>query len=152
MNGKAIELVIALVVAAVFAALFSEAQSYSAQSKMMPMAVTGLAVALSLIWAFQCGISLVRHGSGERLPAGDELGRLATIIAAVVVYILCVQYLGFFTATIVMIPLLSGLVGYRNWRISLLVTAGFVVVLYAVFRLLLSIPLPPETLLEVVIG
>lgn len=152
MNRNALELIVALVVGAVFGYLLLESSGYRGQSSMMPLAATGLAVALCLVWAAQAGMGLVRH-HGERVsPNRRELLHLALIVASVIAYVSAMQTIGFFTATLVMIPVLSGILGYHNWKVSLLATLGFVIVVYAVFRQLLSIPLPPEALLSLVAG
>ncbi|MBM9595412.1 tripartite tricarboxylate transporter TctB family protein [Roseitranquillus sediminis] len=153
MSRTRVEFVVSLLVAVVFAYLFVESTNFSAQSKRMPMWVTGFAVALCLVWALQSGLALARHGAGEPLAQEEgELARLAGVVAAVVGYVLAIGYVGFFSATLVMMPLLAWSLGYRRWLTSLLVTAGFAIVLYAVFRLLLSVPLPPEALLELLTG
>ena len=108
---------------------------------MMPMAVTGLSVSLCLIWAGQSALALSRGDPAGATPEGrGELPRLALIAAIIVLYILAIQYVGFFMSTVAMIPLLSGSLGYRRWTITLLTTAAFACVLYAVFP---SAPVDP---------
>jgi len=146
-----LELLAAAFVTAIFVYLFGEARIYAGQSKVMPMAVTGLAVALSLAWVTQCCVALAKGGVAVRTGGAPfDPRRLAVIAAAVVAYVFGVGTLGFFTSTIIMLPLLSISLGYRNWPIAILVTLGFAAVLYAVFRLLLSVPLPDETLFGMV--
>ncbi|MHA6345628.1 tripartite tricarboxylate transporter TctB family protein [Roseivivax sp. CAU 1761] len=148
MTRNLIELLAALGVAVVFAALLAEAAGYPGQSRVMPVAVCGLAVMLALVWAAQSGRALSRGTPRENFGNWGEMRRLAVIVAAIVLYTLAVGSLGFFTATIAMLPALSGALGYRNWKVLIPVTLCFAGVLYAVFRLLLSVPLPPETLIR----
>ncbi|MDX2482932.1 MAG: tripartite tricarboxylate transporter TctB family protein [Pseudodonghicola sp.] len=151
MNRNLLELLAAVFVTAFFVYLFGEARGYAGQSKVMPVAVTGLAVALSLTWGAQCCVALVKGGgAAETGPAPFDLRRLAIIATAVVIYALGIGTLGYFTSTIIMLPALSISLGYRNWLVAILVTLGFAAVLYAVFRLLLSVPLPAETLFGMV--
>ena len=147
-NRAAIELATALGVGAISVLGVIEAAGYRGASSYMPLAVTGFAAALSAVWATQSALALSR-GTGVRVTLDRGLLlRFAIIVAAVIGYVLAVTYVGFCTATLIMVPGLSFLIGYRNLPVALITSAGFCVVLYGVFRLLLSIPLPPETLLQ----
>ncbi|WMS44677.1 tripartite tricarboxylate transporter TctB family protein [Acuticoccus sp. MNP-M23] len=150
MPKGAIELFAALVVTLVAAAGIFEASSYRGASAYMPVAVTGLATALGVVWMAQSVLGLARGTSGTLNVPAPVLVRFVAIVAIAAGYVFAIAHFGYFTATIVMVPLLSTAIGYRNYRVTLLTTIGFCVVLYGVFRLLLSVPLPPETLLEMI--
>lgn len=145
-----IELFAALVVTLVAAAGVFEASGYRGASAYMPVAVTGLATALGLVWMAQSAIALSRGTSGTLSASPAVLGRFVAIALIAGAYIFGMAHVGYFTATVVMVPLLSTAIGYRNFRVTALATLGFCVVLYAVFRLLLSVPLPPEAILGLI--
>ncbi|WP_420394518.1 tripartite tricarboxylate transporter TctB family protein [Acuticoccus sp.] len=151
-NRFSVELLVACALAALCVAGLFEAWSYRAASKYTPVAVMGLALILSLVWMAQNAIPLVRGRFQELHVERGEVARFVGVVLAVATYVTGVVQIGFFTSTLVMVPLLSAAVGYRSWPIALAATVGFVAVLYGVFRLLLSIPLPPEAVLGLVGG
>jgi hypothetical protein len=147
MNKQTVELTVALAVGALCAGGLVESWGYSGQSSYMPIAVLAFAACMSLIWAAQSALGLVR-GSTERMDVeGPVLARFAFLVVAIVAYVLGVTWLGFFTSTLIMVPVVAAVLGYRHWAVSLTATLAFVAVLYGVFRLLLSIPLPEEAVL-----
>lgn len=147
-NRAAVELAVALGVGAISVAGVLEASGYRAGSSTMPLAVTAFAAALSAVWAVQAGTALARGTWGRLEVTGGAVRRFALVVAATVLYVLAVTHVGFFTSTLVMVPLFAFAIGYRNLKVALAATAGFCVVLYGVFRLLLKIPLPQEVLLR----
>ncbi len=145
-----IELFAALVVTIVAAAGIYEASAYRGASSYMPVAVTGLATALGIVWMAQSAIALARGTSGTlNLPAA-VLVRFLVIVGIAAAYVFAMGHFGYFTATVVMVPLLAFAIGYRNLLVIALTTVGFCVVLYGVFRLLLSVPLPQEAILGLI--
>lgn len=152
MTKQTVELIVASVVGALCAGGLVEAWGYSDQSSYMPIAVLAFAACMSLIWASQSALGLVR-GRTDRLAVEEPiLARFAFIVGATVAYVLGVTWLGFFTSTLIMVPIMAAVLGYRHWTVSLTATVAFVAVLYGVFRLLLSIPLPEEAILGFVGG
>ncbi|MBJ3774877.1 tripartite tricarboxylate transporter TctB family protein [Acuticoccus mangrovi] len=147
MNRRTVELVVALAVGALCVGGLFEAYSYRGQSSTMPLAVVGTALALSLIWAVQSAVGLARGDTAAFSPSPLEALRFAIVVVAAVLYVYGVIHVGFFTSTVIMVPVLAAALGYRNWLASLIATVIFVAVLYGVFHMLLAIPLPPETLL-----
>jgi len=148
MKRAGVELAAALSVCVISVAGVAEASGYRGASAYMPVTVTVLAATLSLVWGGQCAVTLFR-GDGESLaiPA-VQVWRFATVIGIAILYVLGITHAGFFTATVIMIPLLALSIGYRNLTLTLVATGAFCILLYAVFRLLLSIPLPPERILQ----
>lgn len=147
-NRAAIELAAALGVGAISVFGVVEASRYHGASSYMPLAVTGLSVALAGVWAVQSALALARgRGAYFTIPA-PVMVRFAIVVAAVVLYVVGIGSVGFFTSTVVMVPGLAMLIGYRNVPVALIATAGFCAVLYGVFRLLLAVPLPPERLFQ----
>lgn len=152
MNRSALECIAALVVLAASAAGVVESLGFRNQSAIMPLAITVLACALSAVWLMTSAVAVFR-GTGERVePNRQEMVKLGIICVAAVAYIILMERIGFFTTTLVIVPALAFASGYRNAKILAAATIGFVVILYAVFRGLLSVPLPEDILLSLIGG
>jgi hypothetical protein len=99
---------------------------------------------LGCIIALSC-VLIVRPVSGEKETSNFSVQGLAAILLTAG-YIFLVESLGFFVLTPVFLFLIPLVVGYRNHvanaASAVLVTAG----LYAVFVLILNIPLPAGVL------
>lgn len=147
MNRDVVELVSALAVGLVFAAGLVVAMGYRGHSAYLPVASTGLATLLCVIWALQSVRAMMAAPSKQFGVSAGELGRFAQIVLMAAAYVLVTTWAGFFTATFIMVPGMAFVLGYRHPRMAFLVTAIFAAVLYGVFRLLLSIPLPREAVL-----
>lgn len=146
MNRRVVELFAAVAVGLIFTMLLVESFHYRGQSSYMPIATTGLAVILCAGWAVQSARLLVT-GRGDRYDATPaDFGRFALVVGVGILYVLGVTFVGFFTSTIIMVPGLAFALGYRSLKVAIVATVGFIVVLYGVFELLLSIPLPQEAL------
>jgi hypothetical protein len=148
---KIVELVIALVVLALAEAGLVAATDFPRASAYLPVAVLGLTCALSLAWAVQSVLAIRREPPTLRLDPA-ETRRLLTLAGLSLLYALAIVELGFFTSTIVFIPLAGLLLGYRDARGLAIATAAFFLLLYAVFGLLLRTPLPPELVLQLIGG
>ena len=59
-------------------------------------------------------------------------------------FFLGMSYLGYFTASFLLIPVISWFLGYRNPKVILAATAGFLCFIYVMFILIFSRPLPRE--------
>lgn len=70
--------------------------------------------------------------------------RFFQLLTMMVLFILGVQYLGFFTTTVVMVPLTAWTLGYRNLKVIVITTAVFLAFIYGLFIQIFSRPLPPE--------
>lgn len=150
MNRAAVECVAALVVLAASAAGLVESFSFHKQNEIMPIAVTALACALSVVWLTTSAVAVL-CGTGERIELDTgEIMRFGMICLAAVAYAYLMYRIGFFTTTVLVVPALAFIGGYRNAKVLAAATIGFVVVLYGVFRGLLSIPLPDDLLLSLI--
>jgi hypothetical protein len=72
--------------------------------------------------------------------------RLILGIAVTAAYFFLAGKVGFFAMTVIYIPVLSYLSGYRELRTILLSTFVFCIVLWLTFDLAFNRPLPPEIL------
>jgi len=146
MNRRTIELAAAGVFAVLFAVLFLQGIGYSGRSAYMPAAASGIGFAMCCFWALQ-SVRILAAGRAERLEAtGVDLSRFVLILAVGAAYVAGFVWLGFFTSTVIMVPAVAWMLGYRETKVILLTTLSFTLVLYAVFRLLLGVPLPEEAL------
>lgn len=144
---KVVELVIALVLLVLAGLGLAEATGFPRASAYLPVAVLGLTCALSLAWAVQSVLAIRRESPTLHLDAA-ETRRLLTLAALSLLYALAIVEVGFFTSTILFVPLAGLLLGYRKVRGLAIATVAFTALLYSVFGLLLRTPLPPERLLQ----
>jgi putative tricarboxylic transport membrane protein len=149
LNREIIEAGIALAVAGLAAVGLVHSLGFPRQSAYLPVAVTGLACVLSLAWAVQALRRKPRQSLGiER----DHVRRFAIMVGTGTAYAIMVGGIGFFTATLLFIPLTGWTLGLRR-PIPLLVAAGtFTFGIYLIFGLLLQRPLPRERLLELALS
>lgn len=70
--------------------------------------------------------------------------RFAISVAAMGLYILGIQYLGFYTSTVLFMPAAAYVLGARGKVMVPMTTACFLLFVFLVFDLLLQRPLPPE--------
>ena len=146
MNRRLVELAAAGVFAALFAFLFFEGIGYSGRSAYMPTAATGIGLLMCCFWALK-SVRMLAAGQAEHFDVKVSDGlRFALILAAGSIYVIGFIWLGFFTSTVIMVPAVAWVLGYREPKVIALTTLGFTFVLYVVFRLLLAIPLPREAL------
>lgn len=148
---KIIELVVALVVTALAAVGLAEATGFPRTSAYLPFAVLGLTCALGLAWAAQSVLAIRREPPTLRLDPA-ETRRLLTLAALSLLYAFGMEWIGFFTATVIFLPLAAFTLGYRSLPGLAVSTAAFMALLYAVFGLLLRTPLPPERIMQLVGG
>ncbi|GHC28288.1 tripartite tricarboxylate transporter TctB family protein [Aidingimonas halophila] len=152
MNRLTFECVSGLVVLAASVAGLVESLSFNKQSAILPVAVTALACALSTIWLVTSAVAFLR-GSGERIELDTrEIMKLIMILLTALAYVYLMVLIGFFTTTLIVVPALAFMAGYRNAKVLTAATVGFVVILYGVFRGLLSVPLPDDILFSLIGG
>lgn len=147
MTKRTLELVAAALVAVVFAALFLEAMTYRGRSSYVPSAATALGFVMCLFWMISALRLSPEKGDAPLPVTREDLGRFSLILFAGLLYMIGFAWIGFFTSTLIVVPVLAAVLGYRNWKVLVVTTIGFVILLYGVFRLLLSVPLPPEAIL-----
>ncbi|MCJ8139868.1 tripartite tricarboxylate transporter TctB family protein [Falsirhodobacter halotolerans] len=124
------------------------AWSYSGTSGLMPRAVLGICIALSLVWLGQ-SLSKMRTTQGAAIHFhGPTVMRFCVTVGGTALVIVGTAMIGFFTTAIVLLPLMAVAIGYRDPVRLAIGTLAFIGLLYSVFHLLLKIPLPPEAILS----
>lgn len=144
---KIVELAVALIVLVLSLLGLTEATGFTRASAYLPTAVLGFTAFLSVIWAIQSIIAIRREVPSFAVDPA-EARRMVTLAVISVLYALSIGWVGFFTSTVVFLPLASVSLGYRNVIGVAIATLAFMALLYAVFHLLLKTPLPPELILE----
>lgn len=149
MKKITVELIAVGIFSAFFGYLFFEALAYHSRSSYMPLAASGCGLLMCLFW----GIGQVRqmNVSFDQVEAGrKDIQKFALIAVVTTIYVIAFAWVGFFTSTLVMVPVLAAALGYRNWTVMILTAVGFCAVIFVVFRLLLAIPLPKELIFTVI--
>lgn len=118
----------------------------------MPRAVMLSMVALSVIWSAQSAVRLGRQ-SDQVISATPQQLRGAGMLAAAGLFLLIgMQYLGFFTTAVFVLPALAYGLGYRELKGLAIATGLFMLLLILVFRIFLAVPLPKELLFSLTGG
>ena len=150
MRKAIVESGVALLVGAMSILGFREAWGYSGEGGLMPRGVTAFMIVLSAIW-FAQSVKAVSEGAAERIaPTPEQIRAAGLLVLAAAALLLGMQYIGFYTSAAIVVPLLGYGLGYRKLQGLALATALFLLLLIAVFRLLLAVPLPPEALLKLI--
>ncbi len=135
-----------LVLIAVSAYLLSVALEMPGASGMLPVFMLVLSMALAVILIVG---SIRRRLDGQAVKAFFHDRKRFFIAATLVcVYIPCVEILGFYTSSTILIPLTSWLFGYRNIKVITAATLGFVGGMLAIFTLVMSANFPTEFFLR----
>jgi len=138
---------LALVVVSL-AALFYIA-GLPARAAMFPRLTAGALLVFSVVYL---GRELLRRAPEPQAAFFHHAPRFALALAFVVAYALIFPRIGFFTTTIVFIPLFAAAIGMRRYLLTLAASAGFSVAVYAVFVVFLNRRLPAERLLDLLAG
>jgi putative tricarboxylic transport membrane protein len=146
-----IELVFALLVGGLCVAGYHEASQYRGESAHLPQAALALGLILSLVWSVQCIMAIKRKETPETtLEEPVSWRKLILFVAAVLVYVIAIPRVGYFTSTLLFVPLVALFLGYRSKITLAAAPIAFVLVLHLLFARLLRIPLPDEIVLQLV--
>jgi putative tricarboxylic transport membrane protein len=84
-----------------------------------------------------------RPRSGElSLPKGAGLGRVLSITAATIAYVILLPYIGHVLAAVIIVFVVLQTMGLSNWLTKIAVTAAMALGSYYLFDVLLQVPLP----------
>lgn len=126
--------------------LFYGALDLPAMSALLPVAM--------LICLMILGVALIVLQYLRRMTVSEKKlkisnpSRALASFGLIVVYTLAVHYIGFYISTIVMVPSVAWLFGYRNFPRLLLATAIFVGGIYLIFSMLMGQRFPEEIFLR----
>lgn len=124
------------------------AMEFPRDSAYLPTAVLSLLTLLLVVWATKAFV-LVRQQRTEPLQfQKGEVRRFVVLVIASIALIAISPWLGFATSFLIFVPLTGFLLGYRKWKWLLLTGVVFTALIYLVFIVLLSRPLPAELLMR----
>jgi len=91
-------------------------------------------------------------GVEEKDPPWGKVGKVAVFIGLTVLYLVLMQYLGYYLTTVLYVVVSMYYLGYRKWKVMASVAATWVVVAYLAFFRLLYVPLPSGLLIDWIFG
>lgn len=124
------------------------AVDFPRSSAYLPTAVLSLLTTLLVLWAIKAFVSLHREGGDVLCFQKVEVKRFAVLVAASILLISFAPLLGFVTSFFIFVPVTGYVLGYRKWQGLVLAAIVFTILIYLVFEVLLSSPLPPELFLR----
>lgn len=77
---------------------------------------------------------------------------VALYIGMVVLYLILMNIIGYFIATLLFIVLGIRLLDYRNWKVIVPLAAGWILFSYFAFYRLLYVPLPQGSIIQMIFG
>lgn len=128
------------------AALLFQAVKMPTMSAMLPVAML---VFLIVLGAILLGRNVIAQRRGvTQAPVVRRPKRAFSAYFAMVAYAVLVPLIGFYTSTVLMVPIVAWAFGYRNPARLLLATAIFVGSVYAVFNFAMGQQFPAEFFLR----
>ena len=101
-----------------------------------------LSVFIGGLSVIQLILNLLKDKSVNHLHLSDHMPRFFGLLVALIAFALAFEHLGFFISAGIFIPVVSLILGYRNYLSIVLTTAGVLIFVYLVFVTLLSVNLP----------
>lgn len=127
-------------------ALLVEAVPMPTMSAMLPIAMLVFLIGLGAIMLVRNVIVRRKGVVQERLVRRPK--RAIGAYFAIVIYTLSVSLIGFYTSTVLMVPLVGWIFGYRNLPRLMLATAIFVGSIFVIFNLAMGQEFPVEFFLR----
>lgn len=134
------------VVASVFGAI--ESQTLTQGAGVVPFVIFVVSGIVGCIIAVRGQMSLRTQPDPE--PFFRNSKKFLSLAIAMLAYFIGVSYLGYFTGSLVMIPVVAVFFGKAGWRSTAFGTAGFLIFIYVVFVLLFNRPLPEEIFMRMI--
>ena len=91
-------------------------------------------------------------GNEEQDPPWGHLKKVAVFIVMTILYIIIMQYIGYYLSTVIYLILGMYYLSYKNWIVMISIAGGWVVFSYFAFYRLLYVPLPKGMLIERIFG
>ncbi len=130
-----------------FAVMLGVAQRYPRDSRLFPMLVAGLGVAIALLLLFRLARGEVRAPRGEE-EGGDGAAPVWAAVAAPIVFGFVMWLAGFWVASALACFVMPATMGYRDLRHRAALALGTLAVLYLLFPVALDLPMPRGMLLD----
>jgi hypothetical protein len=110
-------------------------------SALLPMAMLGAIIVLSALMILR---NIFKAKATAIKPVFTSLPRFLLVVSSVGLYVLAVANIGFYTSTLIMLPTVAWLFGYRSPKGIALATVIFVGGIALIFLGLMNQSLPPE--------
>lgn len=133
MNQKQVEIAFCAGFLVLLIAGWISLSGIPAQARLFPRMIIGftsfvtLAMAVRALWALRTG------GGDPSWRMFVNVGRWAITVVALPLYVLGVTTIGYFTSTLIFIPALAIVLGYRRPLLAISIALVFDVAIYAVF-------------------
>ena len=114
----------------------------AAESQMFPRLIMVPLAILSSVMLIQSFLPMFR--STRIRPFFVKPANLLASLVGIFVYILAVQWLGYFTSSVVFIPVFAYVLGERSWTMLGVSTILFLLMIYLVFVVAFERPVPIE--------
>lgn len=101
-----------------------------------------LAVCFGGLSALQLVISLFSPRNSEPMDLAEHLPKFFGLLAALILFSVSFEALGFYIGAGIFIPVVAVLLGERNYWVTGLTTLGVLAFVYSIFELLLNVNLP----------
>ncbi len=116
-----------------------------------PSVVPGLWLIAILIFSTLLLIKAML-GNEEIDPPWGHLKKVSAFIVMTILYIIIMQFIGYYLSTVIYLILGMYYLSYRNWIVMISIAGGWVVFSYIAFYRLLYVPLPKGMLIERIFG
>lgn len=122
-------------------AAYSEANKFSLGTDAFPKAVL---IAIIILAAVQLVLALKPKASIPATVSTEALDtkRMTAMVVLFLIYIIAIQVIGYFIATPLFLIGSMYMLGRRDPKIMILVTAAVTLVIYLIFRAFLYVPVP----------
>lgn len=140
------EIVFALMMTLISAALLFSTYNYSSQSVYFPRFLMWLQIIFSLVLLFRA-IRLSPDLVTVDRPSNTQLVIPFQIFTVISLYILAIEFIGYFVATVLFIAGSMYLFGRHRWLVAVGVSVGFILTIYILFGLLIGIRMPEGLLI-----
>ena len=93
---------------------------------------------------------LIKHEDED--PKWGRTDKVAVFIGMTILYLIIMQLIGYYLSTIIYLILGMYYLAYRDWKVMISLTAGWILFSYFAFYRLLYVPLPRGLLIEWIFG
>lgn len=112
-----------------------------------PLIAGSLLIALSLLFYIQLARSGKKRQDGAFWTDVPRTLKMTRVIAALILYAVCMQIVGFFLSTLLFLAFLLRGVDPQRWSVVIITSVSGTVFSYFIFRMWLDVPLPGGILL-----
>ena len=115
-----------------------------AQARLFPRMIIGFTAFVTLAMALRALWALRTDGGDSGWRMFENLGRWTIAVVALPLYVLGVSTIGYFTSTLIFIPALAIVLGYRRPVVAISIALVFDVLIYIVFIAVFERRLPAD--------